>query len=37
MAMFGWTTIKQAEVYTKATQRKLLAANAAQLVSREES
>jgi hypothetical protein len=27
MAIFGWSTLKQAEVYTKAAQQKLLAAS----------
>jgi hypothetical protein len=32
MAIFGWTTAKQAEHYTKAARRKLLAAGAMHLV-----
>lgn len=33
MAWFGWTTISQAQVYTKAANRKLMARSAAKLIS----
>ena len=32
MAIFGWRTIKQAEVYTRAAERKRLAGTAMQLL-----
>jgi integrase len=33
MAIFGWTTLKQAEVYTRAAQQKLLAASGMALIA----
>jgi integrase len=33
MAWFGWTSISQAQVYTKAANRKLMAQSAAKLIS----
>ena len=35
MAMFGWMTLKEAERYTKAAERKRLSARAAMLLKRE--
>ena len=37
MAMFGWRTIKQTEVYTRAAERKRLAGAAMHLLGTEES
>jgi hypothetical protein len=37
MAIFGWLTIKEAERYTQAAQRKRLARNAGQLLVRPEN
>lgn len=37
MAIFGWTTGKMAQLYTKAADRKLLARDAATLLLREQS
>ena len=33
MAWFGWTSISQAQVYTKAANRKLMAKGAAKLIA----